>query len=67
MEWTVIVQVGMKDLLLVFFFSDFIYLFDRERKREREHKQGEKQAEGEADSPLSRKPNVGLHTRTLGF
>jgi len=36
----------------VFFFKDFIYLFDRER----EHKQGEWQAEaeGEAASPQSR-------------
>ena len=38
------------------------YLFDRE------HKQGERQAEreGEAGSPLSREPNVGLDPRTLG-
>jgi len=37
-------------------------------KRAREHKQGEGQREtpGEADSPLSREPNVGLNPRTLG-
>ena len=41
---------------------------EREIVREREHKQGERQAEGEgeADFPLSKKPNVGLHPRTLG-
>ena len=38
---------------------------DRDSKRdsEREHKQGR---EGEADSPLSREPVVGLNPRTLG-
>jgi len=35
--------------------------------REREHKQGRgAEGEGEADSPLSREPHVGLHPRTLG-
>jgi len=47
-----------------FFKKDFIYLFVRER--EREHKQGEWQAGGEADSLLSREPDVGLDPGTLG-
>ena len=36
---------------------------------EREHKQGEWQGEGEeeAGSPLSRKLDVGLNPRTLGY
>ena len=38
----------------------FIYL------AEREHKQAEQQGEGEAGSPLSREPHMGLHLRTLG-
>ena len=43
----------------------FIYL----TKRELEHKQGEQQAEGkgEANFPLSRKPDVGLHPRMPGL
>jgi len=37
-------------------------------EREREHKQGEWQAEakGEADSPLSKELDAGLHPRTPG-
>ena len=35
-------------------YSDFIYLFERERARERS---GE---EGQADSPLNMEPNMGL-------
>jgi len=34
--------------------------------RERANKQRDRQAEGEAGSPLSRKPSVGLDPRTLG-
>ena len=46
-----------------FFFKDFIYLFDRERG---EHKQGAgAKGEGEARSPLSREPDMGLDPRTL--
>ena len=41
------------------------YLFICQRERGREHKQGEQQAEGEAGSPLSREPHVGLDPRTL--
>ena len=41
----------------------FIYL--RERKRARKRTKGG--AEGEADSPLSREPEVGLDPRTLGL
>ena len=49
--------------LFVFQKILFIYLTERER----EHKQGEWQAEGEGetDSSLSRKPDMGLHPRTL--
>jgi len=47
-----------------FFPKDCIYLFDGER----EHKRGEWQAgaEGEAGSPQSKEPDVGLNPRTLG-
>jgi len=59
---------------LIFFFEDFIYVFDTQRegerdsKRQREHKYGKRQAEGkgEAGSPLSGKPCMGLHSRTPG-
>jgi len=40
----------------------FIYL----RGREREQVRAQKQREGEADSPVSREPNVGLNPRTPG-
>jgi len=43
------------------FFLRF-YLFVRERA----HKQGEQQAEGEAGSPLSKEPDVGLNPRNPG-
>uniref|UniRef100_M3Z317 Uncharacterized protein n=1 Tax=Mustela putorius furo TaxID=9669 RepID=M3Z317_MUSPF len=36
------------------------------QERAREHEPGEQQAEGEAVSPLSKKPEVGLDRRTLG-
>jgi len=36
------------------------------RGREREQVRAQKQREGEADSPVSREPNVGLNPRTLG-
>ena len=60
-----------KILPFIFIFLKilFIYLSERGRKRERErreHKQGEWQAEGEAGSPLSKEPDVGLNHRTLG-
>ena len=42
-----------------FFFLRF-YLFIHERQKE-----AETQAEGEADSPLSREPDVGLDPKTL--
>ena len=46
--------------LFYYIFKDsFIYL------TQWEHKQREKQAEGEADSLLSREPDVGLDPRTL--
>jgi len=43
----------------VFVFT--IYLSERERERDREQGGG---AEGEADSPLSRDPGMGLDPRT---
>ena len=50
-------------ILYTIIFKDFIYL--REREIVRDHEQG-KQGEGEAGSPLSRKPTVGLDPRTPG-
>ena len=52
-------QASKKIMILEFFFEDFIYLFMRDTQRE-----AETQAEGEAVSPLSREPDVGLHPRT---
>ena len=53
----------IKDLLRFYLFLClFIYLTERERA----HKQGKLRAgEGEADSPLSKEPDTGLHLRTL--
>ena len=48
-----------KNLLMAFFFKDFIYLFMRDTKRE-----AETQAEGEAGSP--RGARCGPDPRTLG-
>ena len=52
-----------------FFLNIFLrfYLFVRERESA-EHRQTEWQAdaEGEAGSPLSKEPDVGLYPRTLG-
>lgn len=48
------------------FFKDFyvfIYLRERDRGSEREHEWG---GEGEADSPLSREPHMGLDPMTPG-
>ena len=44
-----------------FFFKDFTYLCEREPKS-----RGRAEGKGEAGSPLSREPHVGLHPRTLG-
>ena len=54
-----------KEYFLFIYFKDF-YLFTWDRERERAHKQGEGQAEGEADSLLSKEPDVGLDSRNLG-
>ena len=59
----------MSDLginLTLFFFKDFIYLFDR--GRERAHKQGEQQAEGEGEAgpSLSKEPDWGIYPKILG-
>ena len=51
-------------LTIIIIFKDFIYLFEREEEREYEHVEGlGAEGEGEADTPRSRKPNVGLHSR----
>ena len=57
---------NIKVLTLLFFLKGFIYLFERKCVRERDPKQGERAEEGEADSLLSREPDVGLDPRTLG-
>ena len=50
-------------LLLLLFFKDFIYLFDRERSQV--GREAGREREREAGSPLSREPDVGLNPRTL--
>ena len=50
-------------LLSFYFFKDFIYLFETWQERENEWR-GVGTA-GEAGSPLSREPNMGLDPRTL--
>ena len=45
-------------------FLKRFYLFKRERMRE--NTSGREEVEGEADSLLSREPDVGLDPRTLG-
>lgn len=50
------------------FFKEFIYIFIYFREREREG-EGERAptgggASGEADSPMSREPDTGLHPKT---
>ena len=56
---------GFKDYFFKRFYL-FIYLRVRERERERKKTQAGGGTEGEADSPLSREPDVGLHPRALG-
>ena len=46
-------------------FLKRFYLFEREREREHEQKEEQRERE-DADSPLSKEPNVGLHSRTPG-
>ena len=53
----------MKQVLLK---KKFIYLRKREDERERESAWAGGGLQGEADSPLSRDPDVGLDPRTLG-
>ena len=48
----------------LFLKKEFIYLTERESEREQEQRGGV-EGEGERDSPLSRKPNMGLDPRTL--
>ena len=57
-----------KEASFVFVFVFFLrfYLFDTEKETAREGTQAEGVGEGEAGSPLSREPNVGLDPRTLG-
>ena len=61
-----VTDCSMSDLginLTLFFFKDFIYLFDR--GRERAHKQGEQQAEGEGEAGPSprRGPDTGTRSQ----
>lgn len=50
--------------LPIHFKKYFIYLFDRERERESKLKQeGRAEADEEADSPLSREPDVGARSQ----
>lgn len=48
----------------VLFLFNILFIYLREKEKERA--QAGMRAEGEADSPLSREPNVRLHPRTLG-
>ena len=43
-----------------------MYSFEREWEQERAQARGGTEGEGEAVLPLSWKPDVGLHPRTLG-
>ena len=52
------------EILSLFFLEDFIYGGRVGREGERAHTEAE--GEGEADSSLSREPDVALHPRTLG-
>jgi len=51
---------------MAFFFSFFKILFIYLTEREREGAQVGGGEEGEAGSPLSREPDTGLDSRTLG-
>ena len=48
------------------FFKDFIYLFDTEREREKTQGEWQAEGEGQAGSPPSREPHVGLNPRSPG-
>ena len=50
--------------LCVIFLKDFIYLFDRQRSQV--GREAGREREGEADSLLTREPDVGLDPSTLG-
>ena len=54
------------NLVLAFFFKDFIYLFEIEGERKRAGTEGRCREREEADFALSRERNVGLNPRTLG-
>ena len=60
---TFIYSLPSNILSISFYFKDFIYLFERVCAREHEQRGG---AEGDAEFPLSRKPDTGLYPRTLG-
>ena len=52
----------------LFYFKEyFTYLFDGESEQVRAHTQAGGAGEGEADSWLSRKPDVGLDPRIPGL
>ena len=53
--------------LLVFFFKDLIYLFERDGNSNRDSEREQRRvAEGEAGSPVSPEPYVWLDPKTLG-
>ena len=52
--------------LSLFFFKVFIYSFDREREKECTEAGEAVEGEGEAGSPLSQEPDVGLNPKTQG-
>ena len=52
--------------ILFYFKIVFIYLREGERASEHRQTEGQAEAEGEAGSPPSKEPDVGLDPRTLG-
>ena len=58
------VNVFLGKIDILFFFRDFIYLFERENERQRAREGSG--SEGEADPLLSREPYAGLDPGTPG-
>ena len=66
-SWRPLHPIYFLNFFSFYFFIEFMYWFERQREIERAWAWGWwREAEGEADSPPSREPNVGLHPRTLG-